>query len=244
MLCLRGAERRARPRRASHRAPSRQVACRAHRTVRLHLHLRVQPAEEPDEMRVVRFYAPRDVRVEDAPEPAAGPGELVIRVRNCSVCGTDAKIWRSGHPDLRPPRVLGHEVAGEVVEVGEGAGGWSRGRPGPGDRGHPRRHLPRVPPRLGERLPQPGADRLPPRRRLRRADAGPGQGAGRRRRQPRPRRAVVRRGVGGRAAELRRSTARSWPGSARARPWWWSAPGRSAACTSGWPGPAARPGCS
>jgi L-iditol 2-dehydrogenase len=78
-------------------------------------------------VRVVRFYAPRKVRVEDAPEPAAGPGELVIRVRNCSICGTDAKILASGHPDLRPPRVLGHEVAGEVVEVGEGASGWSVG---------------------------------------------------------------------------------------------------------------------
>ncbi|HEV2873372.1 MAG TPA: zinc-dependent dehydrogenase [Actinomycetota bacterium] len=78
-------------------------------------------------MRVVRFYAPRDVRVEDAPEPSAGPGDLVIRVRNCSLCGTDAKIWRSGHPNLSPPRVLGHEVAGEVGEVGEGAAGWSVG---------------------------------------------------------------------------------------------------------------------
>jgi L-iditol 2-dehydrogenase len=78
-------------------------------------------------MRVVRFYAPRDIRVEDAPAPMAGPGDLVIRVRNCSTCGTDAKIWRSGHPNLRPPRVLGHEVAGEVVEVGQGADGWSVG---------------------------------------------------------------------------------------------------------------------
>ena len=78
-------------------------------------------------MRVARFYAPQDVRLEDVPEPSAGPGELVVRVRNCSVCGTDAKIWRSGHPDLRPPRVLGHEIAGEVAEVGEGAGGWAVG---------------------------------------------------------------------------------------------------------------------
>ena len=78
-------------------------------------------------MRVARFYAPEDIRVEDAPEPSAGPGELVIRVRSCSTCGTDAKIWRSGPPDLRPPRVLGHEVAGEVVEVGEGAAGWAVG---------------------------------------------------------------------------------------------------------------------
>jgi L-iditol 2-dehydrogenase len=83
--------------------------------------------EESDLVRVARFYAPEDVRVEDAPEPSAGPGELVVRVRNCSTCGTDAKIWRSGHPDLRPPRVLGHEVAGEVAEVGKGAGGWSVG---------------------------------------------------------------------------------------------------------------------
>ena len=78
-------------------------------------------------MRVVRFHAPQDVRVEDVPAPTAGPGELLVRVRNCSVCGTDAKIWRSGHPDLSPPRVLGHEVAGEVVEVADGAGGWSVG---------------------------------------------------------------------------------------------------------------------
>src|SRR5918994_769300 len=91
--------------------------------------LTTQPAnpEEPDLVRVARFYAPEDVRIEDAPEPSAGPGELVIRVRNCSTCGTDAKIWRSGHPDLRPPRVLGHEVAGEVAEVGDEAGGWSVG---------------------------------------------------------------------------------------------------------------------
>jgi L-iditol 2-dehydrogenase len=67
------------------------------------------------------------VRLQEAPEPSVGPGELVVRVRNCSVCGTDAKIWRSGHPDLRPPRVLGHEIAGEVAEVGEGAGGWAVG---------------------------------------------------------------------------------------------------------------------
>jgi L-iditol 2-dehydrogenase len=78
-------------------------------------------------LKVARFYAPGDIRVEDAPEPSAGPGELVIRVRNCSVCGTDAKIWHAGHPDLRPPRVLGHEVAGEVVAVGEGTDGWAVG---------------------------------------------------------------------------------------------------------------------
>ncbi|MFD1932482.1 MULTISPECIES: zinc-dependent dehydrogenase [Nonomuraea] len=70
-------------------------------------------------MKVARFHAPGDLRVEEAPEPAAGPGELKIRVRNCSTCGTDAKIFHHGHHHIRPPRVMGHEIAGEVVGTGE-----------------------------------------------------------------------------------------------------------------------------
>ncbi|MFI6597673.1 zinc-dependent dehydrogenase [Nonomuraea sp. NPDC050536] len=70
-------------------------------------------------MKVARFHAPGDIRVEDAPEPQAGPGELKIRVRNCSTCGTDAKIFKYGHHHIRPPRVMGHEIAGEVVGTGE-----------------------------------------------------------------------------------------------------------------------------
>src|SRR5918992_1914626 len=109
------------------------VACRSYRTVWLRtrssgsIDRSTSQSRGAGPMRVVRFYAPEDVRIEDAPEPSAGPGELVIRVRNCSTCGTDAKTWRSGHPDLRPPRVLGHEVAGVVAEVGEGAAGWAVG---------------------------------------------------------------------------------------------------------------------
>ncbi|MFG1679053.1 zinc-dependent dehydrogenase [Nonomuraea sp. NPDC049269] len=70
-------------------------------------------------MKVARFHAPGDIRVEDAPEPVAGPGELKIRVRNCSTCGTDVKIFKHGHHHIRPPRVMGHEIAGEVVGTGE-----------------------------------------------------------------------------------------------------------------------------
>jgi L-iditol 2-dehydrogenase len=78
-------------------------------------------------MKVARFHAPGDIRVEDAPEPQVGPGEVKIRVRNCSTCGTDVKIFRFGHHHIRPPRVMGHEVAGEVVDVGVGVEGWSDG---------------------------------------------------------------------------------------------------------------------
>ncbi|PDP85455.1 alcohol dehydrogenase [Glycomyces fuscus] len=78
-------------------------------------------------MLVARFYAPGDIRLEQAPEPTAGPGQLKIAVVNCSTCGTDVKISRHGHHHIRPPRVIGHEIAGRIVEVGEGVTGWSEG---------------------------------------------------------------------------------------------------------------------
>jgi L-iditol 2-dehydrogenase len=76
---------------------------------------------------VARLYAPGDLRVEDAPVPEAGPGDFVIRVHTCSTCGTDAKIFRFGHHHISLPRVLGHEVAGEITAVGPGVGDWSEG---------------------------------------------------------------------------------------------------------------------
>ncbi|MFS0704473.1 zinc-dependent dehydrogenase [Cellulomonas sp. 179-A 9B4 NHS] len=78
-------------------------------------------------MKVFRFYAPGDVRLEEADEPHAGPGEVRIRVRACSMCGTDVKISTSGHQRIVPPRVMGHEIAGEVDEVGDGVDGWAAG---------------------------------------------------------------------------------------------------------------------
>jgi L-iditol 2-dehydrogenase len=78
-------------------------------------------------VRVVRFHAPGDVRVEDAPEPSAGPGQVKLRIRNCSTCGTDVKIFRFGHHHIVPPRVMGHEIAGEIVEVGASVSGWAVG---------------------------------------------------------------------------------------------------------------------
>ncbi|MEU8154529.1 zinc-dependent dehydrogenase [Micromonospora sp. NPDC048986] len=80
-------------------------------------------------MKVVRFHAPGDVRIEDAPEPTPGRADVKIRVRACSTCGTDVKISRFGHHHIAPPRVMGHEIAGEIVEVGGDVTGWQ-----PGDR--------------------------------------------------------------------------------------------------------------
>ena len=69
-------------------------------------------------MKALRFYAPEDVRLEEVPEPECGALEVKLRVRNCSTCGTDVKILHNGHQNLTPPLIIGHEIAGEVVEVG------------------------------------------------------------------------------------------------------------------------------
>jgi L-iditol 2-dehydrogenase len=66
-------------------------------------------------MRVARSIALREVRTDEDPEPVAGPGEVVCRVLACGVCGSDiSDAWVE--PKL--PVVLGHELTGEVVEVG------------------------------------------------------------------------------------------------------------------------------
>ena len=75
-------------------------------------------------MKAATFYAPGDIRLEDVEEPSVGPGEVKIRVRNCSTCGTDVKIFHSGHPNMTPPQVMGHEIAGEITDVGAGVDGW------------------------------------------------------------------------------------------------------------------------
>ena len=79
-------------------------------------------------MKALRFYAPGDLRVEDVPEPVCGPREVKIKVKNCSTCGTDVKIRNNGHVNITRVTTMGHEVAGEVVEVGtEALGGFAVG---------------------------------------------------------------------------------------------------------------------
>jgi len=81
-------------------------------------------------MKVLRFYAPKDVRVEDVPEPECGPDEVKLRVRNCSTCGTDVKILNNGHQNISPPRIMGHEIAGKSSRSAPTStdGPWGTGR--------------------------------------------------------------------------------------------------------------------
>ncbi len=71
-------------------------------------------------MRALVYHGPRDLRLEDVAEPVPEPGEALVRVHGCGVCGSDLHGYL-GHSKARvPPLVLGHEVAGVVEGVGEG----------------------------------------------------------------------------------------------------------------------------
>jgi L-iditol 2-dehydrogenase len=75
-------------------------------------------------MRVAMYYSNKDIRVEEVPTPTIGPGELLLRVEASGVCGSDVMEW---YRIKRAPLVLGHEIAGEVVEVGEDVDRYKKG---------------------------------------------------------------------------------------------------------------------
>jgi len=68
-------------------------------------------------MRVAMYYSNQDVRLEEMPVPQIGRGEVLMRGEASGICGTDLLEWYRRH---KAPLVLGHEVAGVIVAVGEG----------------------------------------------------------------------------------------------------------------------------
>jgi L-iditol 2-dehydrogenase len=67
-------------------------------------------------MRVAMYYNNNDVRVEEIPTPQIGPGEVLVKVLASGICGSDVMEW---YRIKKAPLVLGHEIAGEIVEIGE-----------------------------------------------------------------------------------------------------------------------------
>jgi len=82
-------------------------------------------------MRAAVLHGREDVRIERVPVPEAAPGELIVRVGAALTCGTDLKVFRRGYHArmIVPPALFGHELAGTVVQAGEGVTDFA-----PGDR--------------------------------------------------------------------------------------------------------------
>lgn len=82
-------------------------------------------------MKAARWHGAKDIRIEDIPEPDVKPGTVKIKVKWCGICGSDLHEYLAGpiiipgdepHPltNEKAPVVLGHEFAGEVIDIGEG----------------------------------------------------------------------------------------------------------------------------
>jgi len=85
-------------------------------------------------MHVAMYYRNDDVRLEEMPKPRISEGEILLKVMASGICGSDVMEW---YRIKKAPLVLGHEVAGEVVEVGPGVKGYK-----PGDRIFVTHHVP------------------------------------------------------------------------------------------------------
>jgi L-iditol 2-dehydrogenase len=72
-----------------------------------------------DEMRAAMLHGIKDLRVQTVPVPHVGKGEVLVRVKAATTCGTDLKIYQRGYVEkvIKLPTIFGHEWAGEVVEV-------------------------------------------------------------------------------------------------------------------------------
>ena len=75
------------------------------------------------------LHGKEDLRIESVPVPPVGEGEVLLKVGAALTCGTDLKVYRRGYHArmLTPPALFGHEVAGELVELGLGVSGFKKG---------------------------------------------------------------------------------------------------------------------
>ncbi len=73
-------------------------------------------------MKAAMLYGVKDLRVQNVDVPEVGNGEILVRVKAATTCGTDLKIYQRGYVSgvIKLPTVFGHEWAGDIVQVGEG----------------------------------------------------------------------------------------------------------------------------
>ena len=83
------------------------------------------PAALPATMQAAVYRGVNDVRIESVPVPAIGPGEVLIQVHACGICGTDLKKIHTGSHSA--PRIFGHETVGTIAAVGAGVGAFAVG---------------------------------------------------------------------------------------------------------------------
>ena len=75
----------------------------------------------PETMRAILCSNPGQLELIERPIPTPGAGEALVRIRRIGVCGTDMHIYQGNQPYFTYPRVMGHELSAEVMEVPKGS---------------------------------------------------------------------------------------------------------------------------
>ena len=78
-------------------------------------------------MKAVRLYGAKDLRVEEVEKPRISENEILMRVKAATICASDIRSYNYGNGRMRPPRILGHEIAGDVAETGSNVKGYDSG---------------------------------------------------------------------------------------------------------------------
>jgi L-iditol 2-dehydrogenase len=78
-------------------------------------------------MKAAVLEAIEQLEVKEVSDPQLEPGSIIVRVKVCSICSTDLRTYHHGHAGMKLPQILGHEIAGEISAVAEGASGFRVG---------------------------------------------------------------------------------------------------------------------
>jgi L-iditol 2-dehydrogenase len=70
-------------------------------------------------MKASIFYGIENIKTEEKEKPKCGDKEILVKVSYCAICGTDVRIFFSGHKKVIPPAIIGHEITGEISEIGK-----------------------------------------------------------------------------------------------------------------------------
>ena len=86
-----------------------------------------RPKERGQKMKAAVYEGPGRLEVREVPDPKLRSDNMILKVKMCTICGTDLKLYTVGNPRCKPPRIIGHELVGEVIEVGKELEGIAAG---------------------------------------------------------------------------------------------------------------------
>ncbi|NQS90376.1 alcohol dehydrogenase catalytic domain-containing protein [Patescibacteria group bacterium] len=78
-------------------------------------------------MKALVFQEPKNILLKEVPVPFCPTDGILLKVKGCGLCGSDLRTYHSGHKNVIPPWILGHEIAGVVEEIGREVKGYKKG---------------------------------------------------------------------------------------------------------------------